>query len=152
MPARAADLAGGELRAVVSLRLPHGEGGAGRVLQHRHTADIHDIERVLDHRASQTLGLGGCFHGTLHGDVQQPVRRHALHLLAHPVQASHVLVSDTEHGVNASAGNGVVLGLPAHEPGVEALGALRVGGGQLDPAKRARSVRHLVHAALPCSI
>src|SRR5947208_16355974 len=61
--------------------LPHAEMRAGRVLDHSHTPEIHDVKRRHHHGATELLGLASGLIGAAHRDVNHPVWRHTLRAL-----------------------------------------------------------------------
>ena len=73
-----------------------------RILQDRHPADVHDVERRREDLRAQTLRpLHGFVH-VGHGHVEVPVRRRtALPLFrAHAVRSGHFLTAHREHRVD----------------------------------------------------
>ncbi len=132
----------GNSGAGISLGLPEGEHGAGGVLQDGHASGIENVKGRSQNCAAKFFGAGGRGVGVLHGDVEIPVRGHALVKLVRTKGAGGrgVASLELEDGVNPVGAHGNVVGGPAEDFFVEGLGGGLVGGGKFDPAEVARGV------------
>src|ERR1039458_8993813 len=85
------------------------------------------------------LRLGDGRVGVLDCDVNHPVRRNALRALVGTQRASggRFAALEFEFGVVVVRTHRIVMGFPAEERAVEALGGVLVGGVEFNPAERA---------------
>ena len=147
---------GADLRADALPRLPERHHGAGRVLDGRHAAGVEHVERFGQHRAAVLDGAHRAGIGIVHRQIDVPVRRNAhLRLLGRlredPRRAGAV---DGRRRVEPLARlvDRHIPVAPAEQAGVEPLGGVLIGGGQVDPRRRPLQVAIDSHVYVPSPV
>jgi hypothetical protein len=113
--------------------LPQAQHRAGRVLDRRHPAHVHHVERLGEHIRAEFAGPRRRAVEVVDGHVRRPGRM-AIERLEHRRGGA---AAQARHHIDAVIRDRVVLELPPEQRAIEVLGRPSVGGGEVRPGEGA---------------